>query len=116
MPNPDMPKIEMQPDHWMIVRNILQKHVPQHEVWAFGSRVKGTTKPYADLDLAIITTQPLPPEVSAELHEDFSESDLPWRVDVVDWATTSASFRKIIESHKVVVQTPAQDMTKLRSP
>jgi type I restriction enzyme S subunit len=36
--------------------------------------------------------------------EDFSDSDLPWKVDVVDWATTAESFRKIIERDKVVVQ------------
>lgn len=27
----------------------------------------------------------------------FVESDLPIKVDVVDWATASATFRKIIE-------------------
>ncbi len=42
--------------------------------------------------------------VSAALVDDFTESDLPWRVDVVDWATTSESFRRIIERNKVVVQ------------
>jgi type I restriction enzyme S subunit len=36
--------------------------------------------------------------------DDFSESDLPWRVDVVDWACTSASFRRIIEQNRVVIQ------------
>jgi len=78
--------------------------VPQHEVWAFGSRAKWTAKPYSDLDLAVITDQPLPLKTSANLSDDFSESDLPWKVDVVDWATTRAPFRKIIERDKVVVQ------------
>jgi type I restriction enzyme S subunit len=104
----EQPPIDLRADHWLIVRDTLRRHVPGHEVWAFGSRVKGTTKPYSDLDLAIITDQPLPLVISAALSEDFSESDLPWRVDVVDWATTSDSFRKIIERDKVVVQVPAQ--------
>jgi hypothetical protein len=34
----------------------------------------------------------------------FDTSDLPIRVDVVDWAATSATFRKIITQDKVVVQ------------
>jgi type I restriction enzyme S subunit len=42
--------------------------------------------------------------VSAALAEDFSESDLPWKVDIVDWATTGESFRKIIRDSRVVVQ------------
>jgi type I restriction enzyme S subunit len=51
----------------------------------------------------VISKQPLPLDVLAGLAEDFSESDLPWRVDVVDWAATSESFRKIIERDKVVL-------------
>ena len=96
--------IDVRPDQWEIVRGILQKHVPQCEVWAFGSRAKRAAKPYSDLDLAVITSQPLPLQTSANLCDDFSESDLPWKVDVVDWATTRESFRKIIERDKVVVQ------------
>lgn len=98
------PKIDIRPDHWEIVQSILKKHVPQHEVWAFGSRVKWTAKAYSDLDLAVITDKPLSLDVSASLSDDFSESDLPYKVDVVDWATTSESFRKIIERDRVVVQ------------
>lgn len=99
-----VPPIDIRPDHWQIVRDILQKHVPQYAVWAFGSRAKWTAKPYSDLDLAVITDKPLSLAVSAALAEDLSESDLPWKVDVVDWATTSESFRKIIERDKVVLQ------------
>ena len=68
--------------HWQIVRDILSKHVPHYEVWAFGSRVKGIVKPFSDLDLAIITEQPLSIAQSAALDEAFSQSDLPWKVDV----------------------------------
>jgi type I restriction enzyme S subunit len=99
-----LPRIDIRPAHWRIVRDILQKHVPQYAVWAFGSRAKWTAKPYSDLDLAIITDQPLPLAASASLTDDFSESDLPWRVDVVDWAITSEAFRQVIEQNKVVVQ------------
>ena len=104
MPATPNPLIDIRPDHWAIVHDILQKHVPQYEVWAFGSRAKWTTKEYSDLDLAVITDKPLSLSVSAALSDDLSESDLPWKVDIVDWATTSESFRKIIERDKVVVQ------------
>lgn len=98
------PHIDIHPDHWAIVRDILQRHIPQCEVWAFGSRAKWTAKKYSDLDLAVFNNEPLPLSLSAALTDDFSESDLPWKVDVVDWATTSEAFRKIIEGNKVVVQ------------
>lgn len=98
--------MDVRPDLWDIVRDLLQAHVPQYEVWAFGSRAKGTAKPYSDLDLAVITDQPLSLAVNAALSDAFGESDLPWRVDVVDWATTSESFRKIIERDRVLIQRP----------
>jgi len=100
----NVPLIDIHRDQWAIVCNILQTHVPQHEVWVFGSRAKRTAKAYSDLDLAIVTTTPLNIEVSANLREAFGESDLPWKVDVVDWATTSKQFQEIIERDKVSVQ------------
>ena len=85
------------------LENPLQKHhVPQYEVRAFGARAKRKAKPYSDLDLAVITERPL--AVSAALAEDFSEFDLPWKADVVDLATTSEAFRKVIKRGEVVMQ------------
>ncbi len=107
---PELPKIDIRPDYWDIVRDILQKHVPQYAVWAFGSRAKWTAKEYSDLDLSIITDKPLSLDVSASLSDDLSESDLPWKVDIVDWASTSESFRKVIERDKVVVQEASKTM------
>lgn len=98
------PLLDIRPDHLQIVRDILQKHVPQYEVWAFGSRAKWTAKEYSDLDLCIVSDKPLSFSVLGAIGEDFSESDLPWKVDVVDWATTSPSFRKIIERNKVILK------------
>jgi type I restriction enzyme S subunit len=92
---------------WQIVRSVLLRHVPGREVWAFGSRagVKGASrvKKFSDLDLAVKGDQPLPRSTLAALADDFTESDLPYKVDLVDWATTSARFRAIVESSHVVL-------------
>lgn len=98
------PALDLQPRHLEMVRKILQERIPGKTVWAFGSRAKGTAKPYSDLDLTVITDEPLDLNVLGALKEDFSESDLPFRVDVVDWATTKPIFRAIIERDKRVVQ------------
>lgn len=37
------------------------------------------------------------------LIDAFAGSDLPWKVDLVKWETTSEFFRKIIEQEKVFV-------------
>lgn len=99
------PTIDLKAQDWQDICVILRIHVSEYPVWAFGSRVKGTAKAYSDLDLAIISPQPLSLTTMAALKEAFDESNLPMRVDVVDWATTSESFRHIIEQNKVIVQT-----------
>lgn len=74
--------------------------------WADVVRILRTAKPYSGLDLAFITHQPLSFEQLATMADAFATSDLPIRVDVVDWASTSDAFRKIIERDRVVVQAP----------
>ena len=96
--------LDLAPGELAIVRDILRKHVPDLAVRAFGSRVQGTARRYSDLDLAVIAATPLPFDLIGRLREDFSESDLPFRVDVVDWATTSEPFRRVVERDNVVIQ------------
>ncbi|MCK3658236.1 DNA polymerase beta subunit [Pasteurellaceae bacterium Pebbles2] len=96
--------LDLKPEHEQIVRRILQKNVPNDEVWAFGSRTKGTAKPYSDLDLVILSETPLTLSQLAILNEDFSESDLPWKVDVLDWSKLSQNFKDIIQAHYIIIQ------------
>lgn len=101
------PPIELAPADWQVVQRILHEQVPGTEVWAFGSRARRSAKPYSDLDLAIITPRPLTLAQAADLADAFESSDLPIRVDVVDWASAGAAFRAIIARDKVVLQVPA---------
>ena len=83
--------------HLEMVRKLLRKHVPGVVVRAFGSRVNGTAKLYSDLDIALMTAESLSPSAMAQLKADFSESNLPFKVDVLDWQATSSSFKKLID-------------------
>jgi len=89
-----------------VVKDILHRHISDREVWVFGSRAGKDHKKYSDLDLAIIGREPIPPQVMAILREDFSESKLPFKVDVVDWAETSSEFRELIRRKYEVIQNP----------
>ena len=78
---------------------------------AFGSRVQGNAKPFSDLDLAVMGETPLDFRQLAALKDAFAESNLPFRVDVVDWAATSEAFRGIIEeAFEVVVEGDCCDL------
>lgn len=105
------PPIDISLTQWQTISNILQKHVPQYPVWAFGSRAKWKAKPFSDLDLAIITEQPMDWSISATLVEDFSESNLPFKVDILDWATTNKAFCKMIAADKIILQTGNEKST-----
>ncbi len=95
--------LDLQPDYLAIVQEILRHHVPGREVWAFGSRVRGTARNASDLDLCIRGDESMGFERLGRLRDAFSASVLPFRVDVVDWATTAEGFRGIIERDRVVV-------------
>lgn len=88
------------------VKALLRRHVPQAEVWAYGSRVTGTGHDASDLDLVL--RNPAAPETETPglsgLRDAFGESDLPIRVDIVDWARIPARFRREIERAHVAVQ------------
>lgn len=98
--------IDVDPLHLETIKGILRRHVPGREVWVFGSRATRVAKKYSDLDLVVIGDIPLTLGQLALLENDFDESELPFKVDVVDWATTSESFRQIIRRTAVVLLPP----------
>ena len=78
----------------------MRTHAPRPcRVWAFGSRVRDAAKPFSDLDLAIDVGRALTLAETGDLAWAFEESDLPWRVDVLDLAACSEPFRREVESH-----------------
>jgi predicted nucleotidyltransferase len=80
--------------------------VPSREVIAFGSRVTGRAKPFSDLDLAIMGEVAVPTETLAALADDFDESDLPFKVDLVEWAGLVESFKDVIRRDALTLQVP----------
>jgi len=99
--------IDLAPEPLAIVLRMLAAQVPDCEVRAFGSRVTGNAKPYSDLDLVLLGPARLPLGRLAAVGEAFAESELPIRVDVIDWHAISENFRKIIAAKFEVLQIPA---------
>jgi predicted nucleotidyltransferase len=96
--------LDVSPDNLTIIRQILQQFVPDCEVRAFGSRVNGEAKPYSDLDLAIAGKEKIKRRTKMLLREAFAESDLPFRVEVLDYNAVSKEFRQIINKQYEVIQ------------
>ena len=87
-----------------IVRAILGANLPPAAtVWAYGSRATGRAGRFSDLDLAIDAGRPLSVDETARLREAFTESDLPFRVDLLDWQTVEAGFRQTIAADRITL-------------
>lgn len=85
-----------------IVKQVLSKYLNDEIVWVFGSRVKGLARKFSDLDLAIESPSRdfLELNLLLKIKSDFSESDLPWEVDIVDYNSVDADFKAVIDSEK----------------
>ena len=96
--------IDLAPHHLETVESILAEHVPDCEVRAFGSRAKWEGWEYSDLDLAVVRNNKHDWQTIPRLKEAFEESDLPIRVDVLDWHDLAEDFREAVVADCVVVQ------------
>ena len=96
------PQVDLGGIHRASLLRLIRSHLPNTEVWAYGSRVRGTSRPSSDLDLAVFT-EPAQRRQVAELREALDESDLPFRVDVLVWDDLPQSFRAEIQRQRVVL-------------
>lgn len=79
------------------VREILGQHLPGLEVRLFGSRVRGTARKFSDIDLVVVGASAVPEQTLTGLRDAFANSDLPYKVDVLDWQAITPEFQKVIE-------------------
>jgi predicted nucleotidyltransferase len=95
--------LDLEPRHLDEVRRILARHAPEVRAWAFGSRTAGHARRFSDLDVALEAENGVPVEILARLRDAFSESNLPIKVDVVDWDALDPEFRSTVASRRVAL-------------
>jgi predicted nucleotidyltransferase len=89
--------LDLRDDHAAILHNILHEFLPAGaRAFVFGSRAHGTARQYSDLDLALGWNRPLGLNLIGQIAEALSESDLPYKVDIVDLWTVDPVFRSRI--------------------
>lgn len=91
--------LDLKPRHRSQLETLIGKHLPDVEVWAYGSRVSGMSHEGSDLDLALRGPglEPIPPAKLSELTDALRNSTLPFLVEAHDWARLPESFREEIE-------------------
>ncbi len=84
---------------------LLREHVPGVEVWAYGSRVNGESHDGSDLDLVLRGSALEALDGGFyDLLEAIEKSNIPFLVQVHDWAMLPESFHREIKRDYVVVQ------------
>lgn len=96
--------IDVSPGQLKTIKRILAEYVGDCEVRTFGSRVNGSAKKHSDLDVAIVAPHKITRRTKMLLKEAFEESDLPFRVDVIDYNAASVEFRAIISAKYEILQ------------
>jgi uncharacterized protein len=103
---PERYTLHLPEKHLSLVQQLLQQHIPQAEVLAYGSRVNGDYYEASDLDLVARFPHTLPRKVFrlAPVQDAFVESNLPIIVQIVDWEGIPDSFHDEILAGYVVIQ------------
>jgi predicted nucleotidyltransferase len=81
-------KLQIEERHWEILQNILRKY--PYNFYAYGSRVKGISRKFSDLDICY--QEDIPLNTLAHLEADLEKSDLPIIVELVDWKRMNPDF------------------------
>ena len=97
------PPLALNQEDYDTVRKILLRWIPNSPVWAFGSRTNGKAWKFSDLDLVIVGSEPVASDIYDKLVEDFDDSDLPIRVDLLDWHQIDDNFKPYILEHHIVL-------------
>ncbi len=97
-------EIDLTEEQRQLVVGLIKRHLPDTDVWAYGSRVTWTARPGSDLDLVVFSDTDHSREVS-DFREALDDSNLPFRVDVSVWGELPESFRQEIDqAHFPVVE------------
>ncbi len=85
-------------------------YIPQATVLSFGSRVKGRHRPASDLDLAVLCDKETAKKTLPKLNEVFVESDLPFKVQLLDFNRLPENMQdNIIKKYVILYQPKEKD-------
>jgi len=98
-------RLHLKARHRRKLEEILREHLPEVEVWAYGSRVSGESHGGSDLDLVLrgAGLAKIPLANLLDVEEALRESTIPFLVEARDWARLPESFHREIGCDYVVI-------------
>lgn len=84
------------------IKKTISKYLGSFEVYLYGSRVKGTSKKYSDVDIPLLSDE-LTEDIKSKINIDFENSTFPFKVDIIDLKTISDDFKILIKNTLVKI-------------
>jgi predicted nucleotidyltransferase len=81
-------------------------------IFLFGSRIDGTNSTYSDYDIGFFAEINIESKI-IELKETFQNSNIPFKVDLVNFSHVSTEFKKIALAKVEIWKDPKNLMQKL---
>ena len=97
--------------HRAMLEALLQEHLPEVEVWAYGSRVNGESHDGSDLDLVLRGPGLAKIDITrlVDFEEALRDSTVPFLVEAHDWARLPESFHREIQRNHVIITSVTGD-------
>jgi uncharacterized protein len=67
----------------------------KYDAFVFGSRATGNAGKLSDYDIGIIGNDPVPSFKKVLIEEALEESNIPYKIDIVDFSLVSPEFKEI---------------------
>lgn len=85
----------------VFIKKTLRNYLPDpsYRLFLFGSRATGTARKFSDVDVGIEGRRPVSPTALMNIQEALEESDIPYKVDIVDFSQTSDRFRSFAKKY-----------------
>ena len=98
-------RLDVPETHRRTLVSLLRQHLPDVEVWAYGSRINGRGHDGSDLDLALRGPglEEIPSGRLADFEEALRGSTIPFLVEARDWTRLPKRFQREIEREHVVL-------------
>lgn len=82
----------------IIARNL---DLSEYRLFLFGSRASGKNAEYSDFDIGVIGEKPLPSSLKINIEGDLEDSDIPMKVDIVDFYQMPEKFKNVAFLRKI---------------
>jgi len=97
--------LNLREKHRLLLENLVRQYLPDIEVWVYGSRINGRSHDGSDLDLVLRSPDLMP--IDSRKFQAFidalRESNIPFLVDVRDWARLPKDFQGEIQRNYLIL-------------